>query len=326
MSQRFYFPIIGLFFLAAACDGFSLGDYDPRREMVVEETSVVIKLSSADTVNAPMGMYRALLYDEAGERSGESFVSLPEGNMSIPVGRSTILFHTFGTESARMRNDLHLDSAAVSLPLASSQRALYDAALGRPSARNEAGRDSAEIRAERLALAEYPVVWEPDVMWLASATVDIPRRIVGEEEYVVSAKLSHLVTETTVYLGGVDGLTNLSSVSAYICGVGSAVDARTGEVCKPSASQFSMFQNEGGLIGRFRSFGAVEGVSLKLLVVLTDVASGLWLYAYDLEDDVLEETMTLSSNMDIPAPEVKPAGGFLPVIDDWNSQTIPVNL
>ena len=163
-------------------------------------------------------------------------------------------------------------------------------------------------------------------MWLASTSVDVPRRIVGEEDFVVEAQLHPLVRQTFVTLAGVCGTTNISSAVAYVCGVGSSVDAQTGKVTAPAATLFQMLRYEDGLAGRFTSFGPVEGEQMKLIVVLTDVASGLWLYVYDLDGEDLDDGVSLASDMDVPAPKVEPSGGFLPVIDDWNSQTIPVKL
>ena len=309
-----------------SCDGFSLSDYDPRRPLEVEELAVRVVLSSADTIALPQGTYRALMFNEAGIRSGEGFVGSSGGVLSLPVGHSSMMFHTFGTESSRVKNDLAFGTAVVALPSAASHKALYEAALGRVRAENEQGRDSLEIVAERQVLKGYDVVWEPDAIWMATAAADVPRRIIGDEEFVVSATLRPLVMETYVSLGGVAGATNISAATAYVTGVGSAVDARSGVVGTPAASQFSMLRNGDGLMGCFHSFGPVEGVDMKLFVVLTDVAGGLWLYAYDLSGDDLSGDINLSSAMDVPEPKAEPSGGFLPMIEDWNSITIPVKL
>lgn len=317
-------------FACCCCDGFSLQEYvqeyDPRREMVLEDMTVTVHLHSADSAGVPQGTYRTLIYDEAGLRSGEGFVDAPIGSISIPKGRSLLMFHTFGTETARLKNESFIDSAIVSLPKADIHRSLYDAALARPRAENEPDRDSLEIVAERNVLSKYNVVWEPDAMWLATAMVDIPRRVVGDEPFVVDTDLRPLVSRTTVRLTGVEGTTNISAAVAYIAGMGSSVDARTGDVIIPAAMQFDMFRDENGLIGRFASFGHVKDVPAKLMVVLTDVAGGLWLYMYDFEESDAEDAVMLSSGMDVPIPRSEPSGGFLPVIEDWNSIMIPVKI
>ena len=321
-----YLLALAMAAILPSCEGLNFADNDPRRHLDVEELAVRVILSSADTAAVPQGTYRALLFNETGVRSGEGFIGSSGGVLSLPVGHTSMMFHTFGTESARVKNDLAIGTAVVALPQASSHKALYEAALGRARAENEQDRDSLDIAAERQVLKGYEVVWEPDAMWMATASADVPRRIVGDEEFVVSASMRPLVTETYVSLSGVGGATNISAATAYVTGVGSAVDVRSGAVGTPAATQFSMLRHDDGLMGRFHSFGPVDGADMKLLVVLTDVAGGLWLYAYDLSGDDLSGDISLTSAMDVPEPKAEPSGGFLPVIEDWNSITIPVKL
>ena len=306
-----------------------------RKDLLVENLNVEVSMTVEDELPLLGRMdagttYRSLVYDtEKGTLDGYGFMSRRGGTATAHAGNRAVVVHTFGCETSFIAEEQSLDEAYVTTNRAdaAAQQAWADALAIAPAANT--GEDSLATVTRHAALRTMTVSWEPDAMWVAAmGPLAVPHREEGEG-YVISATAKPAFTPIRIIVTDVDGMQWISGAEAFVVGAVPGRRLFSGEaVAGRTVLRVPLYRAAQSLVGQFCCFGFDATSDVRLLVAITDTGRGRHLWEYDITDDARsgEVIIPVVSEMRIDEPETPAGGGFLPVLEDWRTRVVPVQL
>lgn len=321
----------GIVSFAISCD---------RRPLLVEGMTVRIEVDAS----YPMGMkvpelYRVFFYSREERKAVVSdFVGPEGGRIHLPAGEYLYLVYNFDLESTILDNLEGYDAVRAFTSRASAGFSWLDGNLVLVKESSAGGIISKAAEDEE---NEARMIYEPDALYIATGEVSVPHRSEEDEEMVITAEMKDALRHGTVKVHGLTGIGNIMSVTVYLTNLsGSMYLTRSASSQEPAVICFPCGYDEssGTMSGDFLSFGMLPkeyyteyGYISQACVLVTDTAGGQYVSVEDITEQVVkyiendsDMIIELSCILDVPEPGGD--SGFLPTLDDWVPETVPIQL
>lgn len=306
-----------------------------RKDLLVENLDVEVSMTVEDELPLLGHMdagstYRALVYS-ADKKSldGYGFMTRRGGSATAHAGHRAIVVHTFGCEASYIDMERSLSEAMVTTNRAdaAAQQAWAEALAIAPAANT--GEDSLTTAMRHAALRTMAVSWEPDAMWVAAiGPLDVPHREEGEA-YSVTATAKPAFMPIRIIITDVEGMQWITGAEAFVVGASPGRLLFSGEAAAGSTVlRVPLYRAAQSLVGQFCCFGFDAATNIRLLVAIRDTGRGRSLWEYDITEDARsgDAVIPVPSGMRIDEPDEPAGGGFLPVLEDWYTRVVPVQL
>ena len=309
LSRNIAFAL-GAIILTAACQ---------RKPLLEENLALTLCLDGAARQET---LWRCLVYDaDKGTRLGYSFVAPEGGEVAVTSGNRLLVAHVFGCETAVLRGEDSADGLTVTT--------------------NDADAATCDLWSQLVATAPADlrpalegagaIAWQPDAMEVALADrLTVPRRA-WEEDYAVTIPVVPAPRTATLLLPRIVGMEYISSAAVFVTGLSRGLLLRSGQpVGGYGVMMAPMYRGDATTLrGSLSSFGECPGQRILAVVTVTDIGAGCHAYISDITDRFDASGTILLDGMDIviEKPDMPDGGGgFLPVLEDWNTKIVPVDL
>lgn len=310
MKRQPVIPILAGLLLLGSCEHKELC-YDHPHTASLE---VLFDWSKApDASPASMTLYLlaesgdpTLRYDFTGCAGGTARVK-PGGYMAVALNGDT--------EVIECRNTDQRESFEITTPTAELLPGLSSMGV-----RSEGAPQAPDAADERMAAA-------PDALWSARST-----RFTVEDVDTLRMYPEFSVSRCTVEILGAENLEHVTGLSASLSGLSGGLHAATGTLSEERVTVPFALQATGEttLEGSLYLFGHCPGTAgshtLIVYAVLTDGSK--WFYSYDVTAQMHEAPDPLNIHIrleGLPLPEPD-AGGFDPVVDDWQQVEVDIEM
>ena len=340
--RKALFIALSLVFALVSCKRIPL--HDPATDVYLKldlQLNIDVQLSAdieiegnpelQDKVYGKMPeLVRACFYDsETHKLVSEDFLPPDGGFIYLPAGVYDMIIYSLGTENTQIAGT---DTRAGAYAFTSQTGSKVKVKSG--SISNGAAEASAAPEQE---ISEYPVVYEPDHVFVARQQVVIPVHSTTETQTIVIESEARSIVETySLEVKNVVGAGNIQSADVYITG---QIPARylwdghyPNSVCAiyfPSVID----EEKGHLFTVFNTFGKYPGhtANVYLNVLVTTEGGGQYQWVFDVTDqfdnpdNTTHEIIIDEEDVVIPEPGAS-AGGFMPTVSDWGVEIIDVPL
>ena len=304
--------VLGLFVLLASCKPIPL--YDPESDIYLK---LKIYFKTKAEIVAPEQV-RVNFYDINSHRKmNEALLPLEGGFINIPAGEYDVLAYTMANQVTKVDG----------IDTRSTLRAYT----------KEAGVVMKVTKGNGGGTENVTVYLEPDQLYTGKMEqMKIPVHSHGEKTLVIEMDMESIVDTWHLEVRHVKGIQNIASTQAYITGLTPAKYAWDYRVInKDSAIHFPAQSDveNACLKATFNIFGRCPspGVESWLNLIVTDTAGNQYLWVFKVTDQFdnpdNSEHLIIIDDEAVEVPENPgDVGGFSPVVDDWGTIIIPINV
>ena len=264
---------------------------------------------------------RACFYDpETHKLVSEDFLPAEGGFINLPPGVYDMIIYSLGTENTQIAGTDSRAGAYAFSPQNGSK----------VKVKNLTKADEAS----QPTISEYPVIYEPDHVFVARQQIVVPVHSTTESQTIIIESEAQSVVQTySLEVKNVVGAGNIQSADVYVTG---QIPARylwdlhyPNSVCAiyfPSVID----EEKGHLFTVFNTFGKYPGMSAEvyLNVLVTTEGGGKYQWIFDVTDqfdnpDNTTHEIIINEEVDVPDPGTT-GGGFNPTVNDWGVEIIDV--
>ena len=264
-------------------------------------------------------LVHACFYDVVShELVKEDFLPAEGGFVDVPAGAYDVIVYSLGTEATQV-SGTETRAGAYAFTSATGARVKMQ---------------SVSTKADEGEGDEQPVVFEPDHLFVGRiAGAMVPVHPSDAETVVLSAGLSRLSESWILEVVDVKGAEHIQKAEVYLTGQAPGRflwDGRTSN--HPCALGFDteIDVTKGRLVAVFNTFGRYPQAETDVIVnLLVTTANGSRLrYVFDvtsqwLNPDNSAQRIVIEDTVEIPGDDYQ-GGGFDPIVNDWDGETIPV--
>lgn len=270
---------------------------------------------------------RACFYDsETHKLVSEDFLPAEGGFINLPSGVYDMIIYSLGTENTQVAGtDTRAGAYAYSSQTGSKVKV-----------KDIIQEDALSSAPPEPEISEFPVIYEPDHLFVARQQVVIPVHSTTESQTIVIESEARSIVETySLEVKNIVGAGNIQSADVYVTG---QIPARylwdlhyPNSVCAiyfPSVID----EEKGHLFTVFNTFGKYPGrtANVYLNVLVTTEGGGQYQWVFDVTDqfdnpDNTTHEIIIDEDVVIPDPG-SDSGGFMPTVSDWGVEIIDVPL
>lgn len=266
---------------------------------------------------------RACFYDpETHKLVSEDYLPSEGGFINLPPGVYDMIIYSLGTENTQIAGT---DSRAGAYAFTSQTGS-------KVKVKNLTKADEAP----QPTISEYPVIYEPDHVFVARQQIVVPVHSTTESQTIIIESEAQSVVQTySLEVKNVVGAGNIQKADVYVTG---QIPARylwdlhyPNSVCAiyfPSVID----EEKGHLFTVFNTFGKYPGMSAEvyLNVLVTTEGGGKYQWIFDVTDqfdnpDNTTHEIIIDEEVDVPDPGTL-GGGINPTVNNWQTEIITIDI
>lgn len=295
-------------------------------DMVVD-TDLNQELSEKENGYFPT-LVEAVFYDTKSSAANLAVCLGPNGGeVNVPAGKHHLMIYSWGTKSTQTENlDDRYEARAFTSDITHLKGSQFRANL-------YSAKQQAKVQKSTEEYADDPIIYEPDHLYVAHKSVEIPSFTGLDTLHYIKAHASTILDVYSLEILGVSGCENIKEAEVFLTGQSKSYYIGRDEMDSSPATVYMTLEKDianNRLYTVFGTFGKLPNRINNVYLDITTLGGERHRFVYDIthqfeDPDNVHHTLVIEAGVEIPADN-EGGSGLSPEVNEWEDEIVDIPL